>query len=579
MPGARINFRQAAGSGSRSRLVLLGMLVLLGAGCDYWDNLTDPKIVDKGGLGVVVLDAWTGDSLQFATCGDSSGSWSQRADGAGRIARPDMPTGTHTILCKCTGYFDRISKVDVKPGNAGAVKVTMARMGGDYWYPEDNRRVSIRMLDGNFRFPGKMLLQAYPVDSAGIFQYEWTSSLHSNLAGFTESALPLFTPLQSAETVEVTVSLRIRATLNATTYEVGTDSQVFILNRNQLPTILLQGNFQDSIKVGCKIDPYLNFGLNTWDPDGVCQSVTLISTDPTSSLGLINETRSCGQGQSVAFPIKAHASGIGVPLTRENYLIVRVADDNDQYKDDTVHFTTFSSQPPNISLEQVDATDKNLPNAPLKFHVQSGGGNSGFDTLLIDWKDGQIQAIPLAAKRIEGSFSDSIEHAFTRVGTYAVEASMIDKCNNRSTAVLTVPVVENRLPKIGQLDPRGFQPSSNEYHLYVEASDEDVGAGLDSLRVQVIWGDGQGDQYQAAKYQSIRRLFTHRYPADWAEPSFRIEVTVSDAHDGNVFDSAMVAKPTAAFPMTDLPPAYATPPDWPSTSLGLDRPGAGSQGP
>lgn len=458
MPLARKIHPHAGAPGLRGLLAvpaLLGMLALLAAGCEYLDNLTETKTPDKGDLSVLVVDAWTGETLQLASCGDASGSWSERADGTGHVAKPGLTTGTHDILCSCTGYFERTYKVDVKLAGTGTTTVSLARMGGDFWYPEERRRVSFELLDGNLRFPGKMRLQAYPADSTGIFQYDWTSSYHKNLAGFTKSILSLSTPTQTADTLEVALTLRVRATLAGRTYDVGNDSQVFVIKRNQLPTLTISRDVQDSIKVGCGTK-YLSFVLYTKDPDGICQSVNLISNDPTSSLGVINETRSCGQGDPVLLQLKAHSSIPGLALSRENALIVRVADDN-EYRDSVITLTTFSVLPQEINLVQADTVPENFAQTPLRFRIQASGGNSGFDSLLIDWKDGsKPDTINLAPGHFESSYDKFFMHTFSEPGTYEVQATLIDKCDSASSTTLIVPISPKQLPMADLAAPGGI---------------------------------------------------------------------------------------------------------------------------
>lgn len=452
MPGGRINLRLAAVSGPRGLpafSALLGLLALLMAGCDYWDNLTEPKAVDKGGLSVVIVDAWTGNTLAGATCGDSGKKWTQKADGAGRFARADMETGPLSLVCSSEHYLNRRLEVSVKAGKVASATVAMARKGGEDWYREDaTREVALEVAENNGRFPGPMRLQAHPADTAGIFRYEWTSTHHGNLSGKTGSSISLNTDPQPVDkdTLEITLGLRVMATLADTTYEVGRTSGRVYLQRNQLPAIAFFGNIEDSIKVGCREETdVFRFGLIASDPDGECRSVSITNSDTTSSLGKVQSIRACSQGEVLEFPLKGHASGLGVSLTLKNRLKIRVTDDNGQYQDTVVDFETYSTLPQKISLEQEEVPEKNFPDTSLKFRIKSGSGNSGFSKLFLDWKDGQKDTLYLASSRIE-SFDRSFVHSFRNPGLYEVEARIIDKCDDTSKVTLIVPVVANQAP-------------------------------------------------------------------------------------------------------------------------------------
>ena len=56
---------------------------LVGSGCDFWRNLTEPHKADKVDLVVTVKDAWTGEALPWARC--TLDSARANADSEGRV--------------------------------------------------------------------------------------------------------------------------------------------------------------------------------------------------------------------------------------------------------------------------------------------------------------------------------------------------------------------------------------------------------------------------------------------------------------------------------------------------------------
>lgn len=504
----------------------------LGSGCEYWDNFFQTKEPDQVDLVLSLKDAWTGEALPWASC--SLDGVIANADAEGRITFPATATGTRTPECSCEYFHGRKVKLDAGPGRA-RFDVRMARKGFEDWYPGvPERQVRIDRHGGNLRFPGRMLVQAFPADTAPIFRYTWTSNAHGGLPSLR--SLPVESAPLDRDFQQIVLTLTVTATLADTTYEVGKSTQSYLLARNQ-PPILSVGAFSlagpERVGTGCE-DKNLRIGFTASDPDGDSCRVRLVSP-AASPLGRIDTSMACGY-LFMTLPLQPHDGPPDVPTTREGVLEIQVRDENQGERDTAFQVGTYSNLHPLIRLEQVDAREKNRTYEFLRFHLFAKDRDAAMKSLVVDWKDGTREQYSPTFLSSHDSLDRILTHSYTKAGTYDVEASVSDGCGVTSRQTLRVAVEDNAVPEVS-VQGLGLLRATQEYEIQVDASDGDAGSGLDSLNVVVEWWD---HGVEVLTGRQIRARLKHAFKPDSTLAELEIRVSATDLYNGTASDTLRV---------------------------------------
>lgn len=522
--------------------------LLSGAGCDYLDNLTNDKTLDKGGLSVTVIDAWTREPIAGATC-SGEGIAEVPTDGGGKAGWVGLPTGVREIHCRHPSYFPRTGQADLPASGLDSMRVELARDPKD-WYPDiPGRRVTIGHDSGNYRFPGAFRLKATPDQSGGIFRYEWSCS-HAGIrpAGNKDSwqvALPGWTdPL-----VRLSFALKVTATLAGRTYVVDSAEYAFDASRN-MPPVITVGTYsfkdQAEIRVGCNASQdNIRLSFQTHDPDGDCRKVTLKSSARSTSVSL-DTTLSCGATGLLTFPLKSHSGLPDAVERRENEIIITAMDDNGETATDTLRLTTVSNLHPGVLIERLNPTDKTYEDTKLEFQVRAWDRDAGFlDFLEVDWGDGQKETRPSFSHFTPDTALRTFSHFYMDSGRYEITARVRERCGAVADSMkLTMIVSPSLPPSIRTLESRGHL--GGKFNLRVEALAPDVRERKDSLLVYVEWGDRTGSfRYASEAGRDFMSTLTHEYDPQLPDSAFRIELTVQDTFGGTANDTLWVSRKAA----------------------------------
>lgn len=534
----------------RRLLGLAAAWALLGSGCDYWRNLTEPKKAEKVDIILSLKDAWTGEALASARCA-VDGAEAVNADAEGRIHFPAASTGRKSVACTCASFHERALTLEALP-DQGRFDVPMARMGGEHWYPDDpTRQVRIEVDSGNLIFPGDLVIGGLPGDTSGkLFQYAWTSTHHTGLRSLAK--VPVRTGPQPGDLVEFTLHLTVTATLAGRTYEVGTDSQSFTLAKNRPP--IVKATFTpappDTLRVGagCQ-EQTANLGLMALDPDGDCR-VRVHSRVAASPLGIIDTTAVCHQNLQFVFPIASHEGWPDRSFPSNGTLQVDVYDGNGGKAETTLTVSTISNQHPYIEIEQLDAKPYNLTDQWMKFRIFARDRDTkNMQVVKVDWKNGE--AVTYYNARLKGKdfLEDTLQTIWRQPGAYSVEARVEDACGVAHTDTLSIELVDNKVPKVSVSGDR-FNPATQEYDVIIEASDGDVASGMDSLIVVLTWGPiverWIHQDFKAVEGKNIREQVGIPFRPVENATAYEIYVTVSDQFLGTASDTLRLT-PKEAF--------------------------------
>lgn len=413
---------------------------LLAAGCEFIDNLTDEKIPETADILLVVRDDWTGDSLPRATCASDRGGLSAGADPEGRIAFAAAPTGTHAFTCRAGGYFDRKAKVDVAAGTGGRAEVRLARKAGLEWYPGlAERQVALSIKGGEFIVPGSFLVEAWPRDSMGTFEYVYSTSLSrdrfpakSESSVWTVDTRSLPGPY-SLDSVRVTVTAR----LGDTAYEVGSAALEVGLVRNRPPTLRVV-----TIDKPIRCDQRaLIVGVRSEDEEGPCQ-VWFQNTNQYSPHGVIDAIFPCGD-TTYHFPLAAQPTLGDSVVNRTNTLTITVIDRHDARTDTMVVFQTIPNFPPRIrEFAALDPLSPTVQGALLRFRASVNDSDHAINDTWVDWGDGEEELV--FDVRLDGEPMNqkvmTFSHAYAEPGTYTATLRTADHCGAGAVESLTVVV-------------------------------------------------------------------------------------------------------------------------------------------
>jgi hypothetical protein len=401
---------------------MIGAALLATAGCDFWNNIIEDKKPARADLEIDVVDAWTGEAMQDATCYDSLQLLAIDYLGNGAYGRKDAPTGPYTITCGHKWYHDATAEVRLTESGARIVIKLARQVGATNWYP--GMDVRIPDIEDTLRYPRDLDWLASPADDSGHFLYEWSFSMNTRLnhgpwqteerQAPKEAYSPRFHAKVSAQNGILrgpeTVTLKVYSLLHDPKHPelVGTDSKTIAWVANVKPTVRFSRTvfFTDSShavhprwKVDCKglRDPH-NTLFDASDSDGQCRSVRLRAWN-SASLPDFDTLLSCELNHfTVHLPLvdprKVH--GDTVPRVPEsidadgaevydNTLIAEMVDDNGERGSDTVHFRTVRNCPPTARLYVTDTKTVFSVGDSMQVKVVATDPDGWFNTIGVPW--------------------------------------------------------------------------------------------------------------------------------------------------------------------------------------------------
>lgn len=533
--------------------------MLLAGGCDYWTNLVDGKKITQVALTIRVKDALTGEPLPYSVCEDASRGLAFPLDDMGSFKDPSASTGSYSMVCRMSGYYD--AKVDFNVDKNGApITASLARLGGQDWYPEelfpqmDSLRVHISLI-GNLRVPGKMIFRASPFLASGEIRYRWKSSLYpqlnrdwSNAASGNPDFTVALKSLPSDENLD-TIYLYVRSRLGGhPEYDVDSFSITVNWVRNRLPVWTPLIPPITITRVGCTVvDTTKRFSVfyNVSDPDGdrPC-TVYFSSIDASSALGLVNSNQPCGL-VSVNFPILdpffTLPQDSKASLQDTSLLYMKVVDANGQSRDTTFRLITYPNVQPTSKIVKLDTLPIHYSGKEMKFQFLGSVPEGGLNRLIINWGDNSL-GLDLDLDRnypLYNSFDNTFGHRYLDSGSYQVSSRIYDACGfYASYALPLIHVQANHLPELRSMDTLGYhlQGITPVYRIQLAVFDADLESRQDSVRVVVIWGEGLADTLKVtASTVNQKQILDHYYakpPPDTYVDLYHLSVTVTDANDG-----------------------------------------------
>jgi hypothetical protein len=135
----------------------------------------------------------------------------------------------------------------------------------------------------------------------------------------------------------------------------------------------------------------------------------------------------------------------------------------------------------------LDPRAYNLTHEEMKFRIVARDRDTkNMQVVKVDWKDGETFSRNNSHLK-DKDLDDTLIHIWRQPGSYPVVARVMDGCGVQDSMELSIELVDNRIPTIS-VTGSGFNPGTQEYGVFVEASDGDVASGMDSMIVVVTWG-------------------------------------------------------------------------------------------
>lgn len=570
---------------------LAASALLLFAGCDYWDNLFNQKVLDRKDLNLAVVDAFTREGIAASCTTEDLGNG--EADLNGRLSFTDVPLGKYPVRCSAPHYFPGERNAVLTAGTDHADTVWMARMGGsEHWYPRDPRRevdLKLDQISGSQAFPigGNPVkapvdlgIEAIPADTS-LFTYEWSSTWNRQLVirmrGKATEILRTDTLPFLRDTLVDTLSVTIRTRENGVLsnaagdpnpYLVGSYTRLVKFIRNRKPTLEIIGTPSLTRPFNCKDEEVsLIVAYRAKDPDGTC-TVEMTNTDPASSLRSLPIKGKPCDGEvhreyiTLLQPSKSDQDG-----NYANVLKILARDDNRDSAVDAISFVTHVSQPPVGTISKLEDRSVFLSPMTLTFRIDAISKSSPLKSLRVDWGDSSTYFKPFST--IPGLTVDSFlivqpkEYAlFTETPGKRLEFRprliVENICGNKDTVFHEALAIQrNRKPNIELAEERFIDltvADSNVYRFVLKVTDPDLGGDLgDSIKlIHVEWGDTT--ENWSTKPGADRPMPTHsqlssglevRHAYKWKNANaFTLLIQAFDTHDGWDDETRIIRRPS-----------------------------------
>jgi hypothetical protein len=535
---------------SRPLLAAAAAAGLLAAGCDYWKNLVDDKIIATTSLTVDVRDAYfPQEPMESAHCTDGKHGIDFTTDRSGRAVLHDVPTGIYSLHCSMPQwYYDTTATFAVR-AEGGTAVVNLLRRGGADWYPEEEEKwVRIQNPENRIRFPGKVNFDAFPFDTTGVLRYQWEFSGQKRFNQYFSSirsanpALSLVTDTSKTSEGEDVVTLTIHARPKGRPeYTIGSYVHSFRWVRNKAPICSVWANAYSS-KVGCKgaqRPEYVIVHYLASDPDGNCESVVFDSKDPLSSIGVQHLTRYCNDPNNhVRFDLtNPFPKGQEEVDSMANYLTVSAWDDNGEHTDNTLIITTKSNAIPKVTSGRINPGTVFFTGEPISYWISGSDEDGQIRDMYFDWGNDERSYKPLKEAPAK-NLKDTISYNYRNPGTVRVTARIIDDCDDTTSYATGEPLTIRR-----NSDPViAFTPESPDYtfasgkdlfQFRLAVTDQDVRDKLDKMTTTIDWGDGQTETIARDTASEYSLLMRHHYENSPAAGEYQIRVEVFDSHSGH----------------------------------------------
>jgi hypothetical protein len=538
---------------------------LLAAGCDYWQNLVDDKVVTHTALDVMVLDAWTRQPLSDAVCKDAGRGLEWTTDANGRIAVSNAETGQYLVSCVSPSYHDAAIGFPLTRAGA-AVAVPMARRGGADWYPDDVARqvgiINTKPQDPFKvqRFPSPVRMLAGPEDSLSRFLYIWkfakasrlnreANSVHVTVPWYEKTAMPP----DVEDGMEDTLTLIVRSRLNgkANEYEVGTYRRVFTWAKNNLPILNDIKHEWNDFTVGCpepESQP-LRVVFSASDIDGDCPDVRFWSADTASSLGNVDTTLLCRHSRPLILPLRNTFPTLrtDAALFLDNKLYLSATDANGGKALDSIEFRTKTNIQPTISAFIEGRPQVVFTGEEIRVHFEAHDSLQAVGLVTTIWGNGdRLDSVGETSKdysetnayTVRGTMSHIYDKTDIQRGK-SVTVRIVDKCHGVANAHAgTFDVRINSAPEIETFSflTKDSQSDSTTHLFRLGIRDNELSQDLDSItQVKINWGDGTSkdyaDLFRTAPY--IRSI-SHQFKTPPPSPAgYQISISVVDSHTHN----------------------------------------------
>ncbi|GEM_PF-3676645 len=535
---------------------------MLAAGCDYWRNLVDDKVVTQAPLHIKVMDAFTEETMADVRCQDPSRGLDTITDPSGEIFLPYAGTGLYSVTCSNPLYYDRTSTFALTASGVSAV-IGLARHGGkDEWYKGDTTR-EVRILNkfDTIRFPSTFQMNSLPLDIHSRFRYQWTFDKATNLNRDTLYRLAgsqIYTMNSRRDDAKSgpgdpvagpdVLTLVVYTTMNGKDkpYEVGTYKRPFIWVKNQLPTFtMLLPVPQVPVWVGCPDNQPLRVQFKATDPDGGCVQVAFSTKqDSNTAFGVVDRKFPCNHHDVIQFPLKNTFDSLrhDSSLYLENKLYVSVEDDNFEYYQDSIQITTRTNILPTLTAKIEGNPAVVFTGDEVKVTFEGFAVNQEMLQTITLWGDGDdavaqtIRKYGLGTTTVHETVSHYYDEPSTLADGFKIGVTALDKCDALVYASAgSVKVRKNTEPKLTVVSTRQDMSSGNlKQYLQLSITDPDVKAGLDRYtRIIIAWGDSSVVEDSTRDGEPYKdREVVHQYGSPPGPRGYPVSISVHDAHRG-----------------------------------------------
>ncbi len=523
----------------------------------------------------MLRDFWTGEALSYGECADSTNAIHLNLDDSGSAELQKMSTGSYTISCSAPSYYDNSAKVQIGK-YAVTTTVYLARMGREFWYPDqEERKAKIGRVNGNFQIPSNLRLKAEPfgnlrpttilTDTSAKFLYVWKSRQFPKInRGITNKLIAKDNiweiridslPNNSVQndsiqdySVQDELTLQVYAHFGIhEDFLVDSLTMPVVWIKNQKPILKVEIN-TPTIKFGCAENSTdFIFYYQASDPDGFeknCKEIHFYNSDSTSSLGFVDEVYPCylDRGKKT-YPLKnifspGQGQGLDLNLIKTNFLKITVFDENRDSTDTTLSFPTSHTILPWNSVELVNSQPIHFKGKEETFHFKAKSSYGQLSQLVVNWGDNS----PLLKWDVSFPASDTLDlffkHKFSDTGSFQISSTIVDACGGSTTKKLRplLLIQDNAKPSlVVNVLPYQMIDTLSYFAINYIASDRDLESGQDSLFLKVNWGDGSAEPPILIKSKNADspKSLLHHYPKRTSTGNFSLGIQLSDANGGS----------------------------------------------
>jgi hypothetical protein len=518
------------------------------------------------------VDAWTGEALGSAACRDSLRGLDIKNDGNGAYRLLGAPTGKYAIRCIHDRYSDAWTELSLTPVGARTV-VKLARLGGEDWYTDPGRTVSVPVNEnGVIRYPIGLDWQAAPADDSGRFWYQWTFRQTPGLNrghqdGNQELPKLAYSPhFRDSAAFEKgvqegpdTVILKVQSLLNGAKAPYLVDSAIVAFRwvRNKKPTISFLTKNQGSFKVNCPEQTFLTrpVSVQAADSDGTCKTIRVWAVDAPAIAqfdtvkkdyvvtGKLDTTFQCGPGPhtlklNFGPPIQAGRPHLDVVGSWEYNvkLAAEVTDDNGETGKDTDSFVTYTNAPPTGALRLEQNTYYENDSIPILDSGFDADGNIRRFTLY--WqgqKDSTIEGLDYLVDENPPTHSSTHRWAISmsRADNFTVWTRILDGCYGIYDS-----------PKLGLVVEKDFPPYIDSWTVRKDTLDGMLKVSFDMMiidkeaskardfitSVMIAWNGVKTDSLPMRNTWVELRDQSRTFPLPLAASSIAIRIIARDDH-------------------------------------------------